>query len=156
MQEPANTTPLALHREWMMEGWERRDGDPPFVFEDRMGRFYDLGDPAGIYWDNFAPGETHLFDNALTYGRNWEGLQNEARSILHALTGGETELVGDDVASTTLGFTGLLTRLDGEVLAFEGRSQLGWKRVAGAWRIAQELNYAWVVDPSEIRHRYRT
>jgi hypothetical protein len=34
-QEPAlypdkgEGSPLALHEEWIMEGWERRDGDPP-------------------------------------------------------------------------------------------------------------------------------
>lgn len=154
MHNSTDTSPLALHREWMMKGWERRDGDAPFVFEHRMKRFYNLSDPGGIFWDNFAPGETQLFDNALTYGRNWENLQNEARSLLHALTGGEAEIVGDGVASTTLGFTGILTKLDGEVLAFEGRSQLGWRLYDGSWRIAQELNYAWVVDESQISHFY--
>lgn len=84
-QEPACPVegagaPFALHKEWMMEGWERREGDPPFVFVDKMGKYDDTRDSAGVFYDNFAPGDTQLFDDALRYGRNWEGLQNAARS----------------------------------------------------------------------------
>ena len=75
--------------------------------------------------------------------------------MLHALTDANDMLVGDGVASTTLGFVGTIDRLDGEVIAFDGRSQLGWACKDGAWKIRHELNYAWVVDPEEIAHHYR-
>jgi hypothetical protein len=142
--------PGALHAEWMMEGWERREGDPDFVFSTKMARYYDLEDTAGVFYDNFAPGATQLFQDAAVYGANWEGLQNAARSLRHGLTGLNEELVGTDVASTTLGFVGRIDRLDGQVIAFDGRSQLGWACVAGAWKIKHELNYAWIVEPEAI------
>lgn len=143
-------TPGTLHADWIMEGWERRDGDPDFVFAEKMARYYDLRDTNGVFYDNFAPGETQLFRDASVYGANWEGLQNAARSVLHGLTGANEALVGDDVASTTLGFVGQIDRLDGQIIAFDGRSQLGWACVGGAWKIRHELNYAWIVEPAEI------
>lgn len=147
--------PMALHEAWMMEGWERTEGDPKFVFAEEMNRYYDLENPTGVFYDNFAPGEAQLFHNAAVYGANWEDLQNGARSILHALTGGNDEIVGDSVASTTLGFVGLIDRLNGEVVAFDGRSQLGWVCTPDGWKIQQELNYAWMVEPEEIAHYYQ-
>jgi hypothetical protein len=81
-------SPLALHEAWIMQGWERRDGDPAFVFVDKMAKYYDLNDPTGVFWDNFAPGDTQLFTDASVYGPNWEGLQNASRSILHGMTKG--------------------------------------------------------------------
>lgn len=143
-------SPLALHEEWIMEGWERRDGDPLFDFARKMGKYYDLENPEGIYWDNFAPGNTQLFDDALAYGTNWEDLQNSALTVQHGITDGNNVIIGDDVASTTLGFVGRLERLSGEVLAFDARSQLGWACVKGNWKIKHELNYAWVVEPESI------
>ena len=142
--------PLALHEAWIMQGWERRDGDPAFVFVDKMGKYYDLKDPTGVFWDNFAPGETQLFTDASIYGPNWEGLQNASRSILHGMTSGHAVLVSDNVASTTVGFVGKIERLCGAVLAFDARSQLGWQCVDGAWKIKQELNYSWLVEPDAI------
>ena len=109
---------------------------------------YDLDDPAGVFCDNFAPGETQLFRDASAYGANWEELQNAARSVLHGLTEANVALVGGDVASTTL--VGRIDRLDGEVIAFDGRSQLGWPCTAGSWKIRQELNTAWIVEPQDI------
>lgn len=147
--------PLALHEAWIMEGWERTADDPPFVFAEKMKRYYDLDDPSGVFYDNFAPGRSQLFDDAAVYGANWEDLQNGARSVLHALTGGRDQIVGDDVASTTLGFVGRIDRLDGGVVAFDGRSQLGWTCTAGAWKIRHELNYARPVEPAEIARHYR-
>jgi hypothetical protein len=148
--------PLALHEEWIMQGWERRDGDPAFVFTEKMGKYYDLDSPAGVFWDNFAPGETQLFSDALVYGLNWEGLQNASRSILHGMSDGHAILLGDDVASTAVGFVGRIERLNGEILAFDARSQLGWQCVDGIWKIKQELNYAWLVEPQSIEARLGT
>jgi hypothetical protein len=142
--------PGALHADWIMEGWERREGDPAFVFAEKMSRYYDLENTEGVFFDNFAPGDTQLFDDAAAYGANWEDLQNGARSLLHGLTEANDVIVGDTVASTTLGFVGQINRLDGEVIAFDGRSQLGWVCTADGWKIRHELNYAWVVEPEAI------
>lgn len=148
--ESGPDSPGALHADWLMEGWEHRDGDTDFVFEEKMKRYYDLEASEGVFFDNFAPGETQLFRDASVYGANWEDLQNAARSVLHGLTGANEALVGEDVASTTLGFVGQINRLDGEVIAFDGRSQLGWACTGDGWKIRHELNYAWIVEPQEI------
>jgi hypothetical protein len=142
--------PGALHTDWIMEGWERREGNPTFVFAEKMARYYDLENTEGVFFDNFAPGETQLFRDAAVYGANWEDLQNSARSVLHGLTDANDVIVGDTVASTTLGFVGRIDRINGEVVAFDGRSQLGWTCTEGGWKIRHELNYAWVVEPEAI------
>lgn len=143
-------SPLPLHESWMLEGWERREGDREFVFADKMRRYYDLDNPDGVFYDNFAPGETQLFRDGAVYGANWEGLQNATRSVLHALTEANDEMVGDEVASTTLGFVGIIDQLDGEVIPFNGRSQLGWTCDNGEWKIRHELNYAEVVTEADV------
>lgn len=150
-----DASPLALHKSWILEGWERREGDPAFVFAEKMKRYYDLTAPRGVFYDNFAPGPSQLFDNSAVYGANWQDLQNKARSVRHALTEGHDQIVSDKVASTTIGFVGTLTRLDGGVLAFNGRSQLGWACTDDGWKIRQELNYAWPVKPEEIAPYYQ-
>jgi hypothetical protein len=142
--------PLTLHKNWIMKGWERHEGDPSFVFSQKMGEYYDLENTDGVFYDNFAPGDKQLFRSAAGYGANWEGLQNAARSVAHGLTDGHNAIVSDSIASTTLGFVGRIDRLDGKVIAFDGRSQLGWQCVNGAWKIRHEMNYAWIVEPDAI------
>lgn len=143
-------SPLTLHKSWILEGWERREGDPDFVFADKMRRYYDIENPAGVFYDNFAPGETQLFRDGAVYGSSFQGLQNAARSVFHALTEANDEIVGDQVASTTLGFVGIIDQLDGEVIPFDARSQLGWACDNGEWKIRHELNYAEVVAEADV------
>ncbi|WFU13422.1 hypothetical protein QA646_29955 (plasmid) [Rhizobium sp. CB3090] len=142
--------PLTLHADWIMKGWERKEGDPNFVFSQKLSRYYDLESTKGVFYDNFAPGDTQLFRDPARYGANWEALQNATRSVHHGLTGGQDAIVGDTVASTTLGFAGRIDRLDGKIIAFDGRSQLGWECTGGKWKIRHELNYAWIVKPESI------
>ncbi|WP_201285593.1 hypothetical protein [Chelativorans xinjiangense] len=142
--------PLALHEEWIMQGWERHEGDPAFVFAEEMAKFYDLKNPLGVYWDNFAPGDTQLFTDASVYGANWEGHVNASRSIRHGMTDVNHAVVGRDTASSAIGFVGRIEPLEGEVVAFDTRSQLGWTCVEGVWKIKHELNYAWIVEPEGI------
>ncbi|CAN7608461.1 hypothetical protein LJR255_004502 [Pararhizobium sp. LjRoot255] len=142
--------PLTLHKNWIMTGWERHEGDPNFVFSEKMSEYYDLENTDGVFYDNFAPGETQLFRDAARYGANWEDLQNAARSVFHGLTEGHDAIVSDSIASTTLGFVGRINRLDGKIIAFDGRSQLGWQCVKGVWKIRHEMNYAWIVEPAAI------
>ncbi|HEY8575212.1 MAG TPA: hypothetical protein VIL88_02610 [Devosia sp.] len=148
-QEGANA-PLALHEEWIMEGWERHEGDPEFIFNEEMAKFYDLENTEGVYWDNFAPGDKQLFSDALEYGQNWEGHINASRSILHGMTDVNEAVVGKDTASSAIGFVGRIEPIEGDVVAFDTRSQLGWSCVDGVWKIKQELNYAWIVEPESI------
>ncbi|MCT7376801.1 hypothetical protein [Chelativorans salis] len=148
-QEGMNS-PLELHKAWILKGWELRQGDPEFVFAEEMDRYYDLEDPQGVYYDNFAPNGAPTFDNAAEYGANWEAPVNSSRTIRHALTEHHDQIVGERVASTTLGFVGDIVRLTGERITFNARSQLGWECDSGEWVIRHELNSAWLVEPKEI------
>jgi len=142
--------PLALHKAWLMQGWERHETDPAFHFVDKMQRYYDLNDRTGVFFDNFAPGPSQLFHDSVRYGTNWEDLQNAARTVRHGLTDKGDALIDRSVASTTLGFVGRIDRKDGQVVAFDGRSQLGWKCTHGHWKIHHELNFATIVAPEAV------
>lgn len=142
--------PLALHKAWVLEGWERRAGDPPFDFVKEMDRYYDLVDTKGVFYDNLSPNGAPTFTSSIAYGRNWEATVNSSRTILHALTDHNEQLVGDRTASTTLGFVGDIKRLSGERITFDARSQLGWACAAKGWVIRHEMNYAWTVKPEAI------
>ena len=48
-------SPLALHEEWIMEGGERRDGYPAFVFADKMGKYHELENPAASSGTTLLP-----------------------------------------------------------------------------------------------------
>ncbi|MCS6760544.1 MAG: hypothetical protein MO852_17645 [Candidatus Devosia euplotis] len=96
-----------------MEGWERHEGDPTFVFTEEMGKFYDLKNTEGVYWDNFAPGNKQLFSDALEYGQNLEDHVNASRSIRHGMTDVNEAVVGQDTASSAIGFVGRIEPMDG-------------------------------------------
>jgi hypothetical protein len=68
------------------------------------------------------------------------------------MTDGHSAVVGDKVASSAVGFVGRLERLDGQIVAFDARSQLGWEYVGGK-KIMHELNYAREVEPHAIEDR---
>ena len=142
--------PLERHKAWVLQGWERHVGDAPFDFAKKMNRFYDLVDTRGVFYDNLSPNGAPIFDSSIKYGRNWEASVNGSRTILHALTGHNGQLVGDGIASTTLGFVGDITRLSGARIFFDARSQLGWTCTGGEWVIRHELNYAWNVPQKAV------
>jgi hypothetical protein len=66
------------------------------------------------------------------------------------MTDSHNAVVGDKAASSAVGFVRRLERLDGSVVAFDARSQLGWTCLDGAWKIKHEVNYAWEVEPETI------
>jgi hypothetical protein len=63
----------SLAREWILVGWEKRPGDPPFNFDTQLGRFYDmqaLPEEASFY-DDFDP-QHRLLSSAREYGAIWQ------------------------------------------------------------------------------------
>ncbi len=45
----------ALHRRWMLEGWEKKPGDGPWGFRDKLGEFYDWSGGRLALHDTFDP-----------------------------------------------------------------------------------------------------
>ncbi|NUB44995.1 hypothetical protein GEU84_011405 [Fertoebacter nigrum] len=138
--EGANS-PSALHETWILEGWEKRRGDPTFVFAEKLGRYYELDSP-GVYYDDLAPGQATMRTPA-EYGAMWEGPFNAMLSALHGISDPVQAIVGDRVASTTLEFVAQLEAPDGTLTAIFDRSQLGWECATdGRWVIRHEHNSA--------------
>lgn len=141
-------SPVELHRAWIMEGWEKKKGDKSFAFAEELGQFYELDAP-GVFYDDFAPD----FETAYTarrYGQIWEGPFNEMQSALHGLHDQPQAIVGERVASSTLGFVGRLESKDGKITAIKSRSQLGWECVDGRWVIRHEHNSSQIVPEEKI------
>ena len=42
----------ALHRRWILEGWERAPGDGRCSFREKLGRFYDWESPDVVLYDD--------------------------------------------------------------------------------------------------------
>lgn len=144
-----DNAPAALHESWILEGWEKRKGDPTFVFAEKLGRYYELDAP-GVYYDDLAPGQrTQKTPSA--YGAMWEGPFNSMMSARHGISDGVQALVGDRVASTTLEFVARLEAADGSITAIFDRSQLGWECTdADRWVIRHEHNSSRSATAEEI------
>lgn len=136
--EGANA-PASLHESWILEGWEKREGDGRFTFSEKLGRYYDLEAP-GVYFDDLAPGQETKRTPA-SYGTMWEGPFNAMRTVRHGISDPVQAMVGERVASTTLEFVARLEAADGSVSAIFDRSQLGWEcHSDGRWLIRHESN----------------
>jgi ketosteroid isomerase-like protein len=146
--EGANAPP-DLHVTWIMEGWEKRQGDGEFVFAEKLGRYYDLEAP-GVYFDDLSPEQVTMRTPA-SYGAMWEGPFNAMRSARHGISDPVEAIVGDRVASSTLEFVALLEAADGTFSAIFDRSQLGWEcHSDGRWVIRHESNSSRPAQVHEI------
>jgi len=140
--------PAALHRAWILVGWDRQQGDPPLVFSQKLGDYYELDAP-GVFYDDLAP-DAATARSPAEYGALWEGPFNRMRSARHGIADAPQAIVGEDVASSTLEFVGRLEGANGEITAIRTRSQLGWECAGGRWVIRQEHNSSRIVPEHEI------
>lgn len=142
------SSPAELHRSWILEGWDRQKGDPPFVFSKKLGAYYELHAP-GVFYDDLAPGAATARSPS-EYGALWEGPFNHMLSARHGIADAPQAIVGKDVASSTLEFVGRLEGSDGQITAIRTRSQLGWECAGGRWVIRHEHNSSRIVPEHEI------
>jgi ketosteroid isomerase-like protein len=145
----AAADPGDLHRQWILEGWERRESDRRFVFADKLGRFYSNGSDLHLY-DDYDP-QHRVARTAADYGGFWEGPFNNLRSARHAVTDGPDVLVGSELAATTLEFVARLESANGKVNSIRARSSLVWRREEDGWRIVREQNSVREVPPTEVQ-----
>jgi ketosteroid isomerase-like protein len=146
---PGATSPGELHRQWILEGWERREGDGRFVFADKLGRFYSQESDLHLY-DDYDP-QHRVAQTAAEYGNFWEGPFNNFKSARHAVTDGPDVLIGGELATTTLEFVARLELSDGKVNSIRARSSLVWRCEDGSWRIVREQNSVRDVPPDEVQ-----
>src|SRR5512138_3328204 len=74
-----------LHSAWILEGWERREGDPPFVFAEKLARFYDFDGNGIVIHDSWDP-QKRVARSAREYGSFFEATFDSFKSARHAVT----------------------------------------------------------------------
>jgi ketosteroid isomerase-like protein len=139
----------ALHREWILVGWEKKEGDGPFDFRSKLGRFYELGARDLMLYDDFEP-QRRVARSADQYGGFWTGPFTSLKSAKHAVVDAPSTLVSGDLASSTLEFTARLEAPDGKITAIRTRSSLTWRLSDAQWKIVREHNSSTVIDERQL------
>lgn len=143
------TSPGALHREWIMTGWEKRTGDAAFDFKAKLGRYYDWSSNDVLLYDDLAP-ERRMAKSAEAYGAIWTPIFRSQREVRHAVVDGPDAILGGELATSTLEFAARLEAGDGRISGIRDRSTLIWRCGAEGWKIVREHNSSYPVDRAEI------
>lgn len=141
----------SLTREWILVGWEKRAGDPPFDFDRQLGRFYDLqarADEASFY-DDFDP-QHRLLDSAQAYGGIWQAPFTSLRAAEHRISVAPKVLRGGNLAAVTMQFVARLTTADGTQVGIRTLSSLAWRCTAQGWKIVREHNSSQRLDAQTL------
>ena len=140
----------ALHRRWILEGWERAPGDGRFSFREKLGHFYDWESPDVVLYDDFDP-QNRVARSAAAYGAIWEPIFNTVRSARHVVSDEPAILAGSgDLTASTMEFAALIEAGDGTVTPIRTRSDLVWRCRDERWRIVREHNSTRVVPRAEV------
>jgi len=134
-------SPGSLTREWILVGWEKRPGDPPFNFERQLGRFYDLQarpDEASFY-DDFDP-QHRLLDSPRAYGSIWQAPFTALRAAEHRISVAPKVLRDGNLAAVAMQFVARLTTADGAEVGIRTLSSLTWRCTSQGWKIVREHN----------------
>ncbi|MET0405284.1 MAG: nuclear transport factor 2 family protein [Cystobacter sp.] len=136
------------HRAWILEGWERREADPPFVFSRQLGRFYSESDTGVRLYDDFDP-EHRVAHGASQYAAIFEPVFREARSARHAVVDGPWARQSGALGTSVLEFVVRLEGKEGALVAARTRSSLVWRCEKGRWNIVEEHNSSTFIPVAE-------
>lgn len=139
----------ALHREWILVGWEKQAGDPPFDFKARLGKYYDWSATDMLLYDDFDP-QYRVAKDPAEYGAIWTPPFTALKSARHAVIDGPDIVAGDGMVASTLEFAARLEEADGKVTGIRTRSSLVWRCSADGWKIVREHNSSRVIRNAEI------
>lgn len=140
----------ALHRRWILEGWERAPGDGRFSFREKLGRYYDWESPDVVLYDDFDP-QHRVARSAAAYGAIWEPIFNTVRSARHVVSDGPAVLPSSSgLTASTMEFAAVIEGGNGDVTAIRTRSDLVWRCSGEGWRIVREHNSTRVVPLAEV------
>ena len=140
---------LQLHREWILQGWERRPEDEAFDFRAKLGKFYDFDAPGVLLYDDFDV-DHRVAHSAAQYGAFWTAPFNALRSARHRVIDGPDVIATQDLATSTLEFAARLEAADGAITAIRTRSTLVWHCTGQGWKIVREHNSSRRVSEAEI------
>lgn len=147
-EDPAATV-AALHRNWILTGWEYQASDGPFSFRQKLGAYYDFSAPDVVLYDNFDP-QHRIVRSAVAYGAVWEPNFAALRSAYHGVALGPFVACSGDLAASTLQFVARLEKKDGSVTGIRTLSSLVWRRGAAGWKIIREHNSSVIIPPAEL------
>jgi ketosteroid isomerase-like protein len=141
----------ALTREWILVGWEKRPGDPPFNFDAQLGRFYDLqvSPEEASFYDDFDP-QHRLLSSARDYGEIWRVPFTSLRSAQHGISVAPKLVRDGNIAAVTMQFVAKLTTGEGSEVGIRTLSSLTWRCSAQGWKIVQEHNSSQRMDKQAL------
>lgn len=132
----------ALHRDWLMIGWERDAGDPEFNFRQDLGRYYDFTRTDLSLFDDFDP-KLQVRTTAEDYGSIWYQFVPTFKSVHHKITEPPSPIaVGPGYSHSVLEFVFEVTPKKGDVMYLVSRSSILWRCGKDGWKIYREHNSA--------------
>jgi hypothetical protein len=113
-----------LHRDWLMIGWERNDGDPDFNFRTDLGRYYDFTRKDLSLFDDFDP-KLQARNTADSYGSIWYQFVPTFKSVHHKIIEEPSPIaVGPGYSHSILEFVFEVTPKKGDVMYLVSRSSI--------------------------------
>lgn len=139
-----------LHRAWILTGWEKRVGDPPWDFDAKLAKYYDPSEGGLHLYDDFDPAH-RVASSAAEYAAIWTPPFTALRSAHHAVVDGPDVMLGTgDMAVSTLEFAARLESANGTITGIRTRSSLVWRCRGGTWKIVREHNSSRILPHGAI------
>jgi ketosteroid isomerase-like protein len=142
-------SPGELHRQWILVGWEKHRGDPPFDFRKRLGHLYHPDSSDVRLYDNFDP-QHRVARSADEWAAIWTEPFSVLREARHSVLDGPDVIDGGSLSASTLEFAARLETAEGEVVGNRARSSLVWQCTSDGWKIVREHTSVRLVPREEI------
>ncbi len=139
----------ALSREWILVGWERKAGDGPLNFREKLGRFYDWSASDVVLYDDFDP-QHRVVRSPAEYGAIWEPGFSALKTAHHRLLSGPFVLASGNLAVATFQWAARLEGRDGKVTGLRSFSTLTWRCTGDDWKIVREHNSSVVLPADQV------
>ncbi len=144
-----NASVAALSREWILAGWERKAGDGPLNFREKLGKYYDWSSPDVVLYDDFDP-QHRVVRSPAAYGAIWEPGFSALNTAHHRFAMGLFVLSSGDLAVATLQWVARLEGGDGKVTGIRSFTTLAWRCTGDGWKIVREHNSSVVLPANQV------
>lgn len=135
-----------LITEWALVGWRHLETDPPYVFRDRLGKFYDWESSDVILHDN-ADAQRRVTTSAAEYAAIWDEMVPSLKTLSNRLLGEPDIMVEGNLALVSVKFASRFEGADGTVDEAPTLSSLVLRRGPDGWKIFREHGSSLVPDP---------
>lgn len=142
-------SPGELHREWILVGWEKHRGDPPFDFRKKLGHLYHWNSSDVRLYDNFDS-QHRLARSASGWASIWTEPFTSLREARHSVMNGPDVIDGGLLSASTLEFAARLETAQGEIIGNRARTSLVWQCTSDGWKIVREHTSVQLVSREEI------